>query len=56
MVPMQESVNSNPPKGQAPTPQIKKSMVLSKMEVESSLTDIYSYYVRAYEQPSKEFS
>ena len=53
---MQEAVNSNPPKGQAPAPQMKKSMVLSKMEVEGSLTDIYNYYIRVYEQPSKEYS
>jgi hypothetical protein len=56
MVPLQEPANSNPPKGQPPAPQIKKSMVLSKMEVERSLTDIYNYYIRVYDQPSKEYS
>ncbi len=56
MVPMAEPTNNNPPKGQAPAPQIKKSMVLSKADVERSLTDIYNYYIRVYEQPSKEYS
>jgi hypothetical protein len=31
-------------------------MVLSQHEVEKSLSEIYNYYIRAYIQPTKEYS
>jgi hypothetical protein len=56
MMPMPDPTNNVPQKGPSPAPQIKKSMVLNKTEVERSLTEIYNYYTRAYIQPTKEYS
>lgn len=46
-------VSNNNQKANNFTPQINKSMVVSKHEVENSLTEIYNYYTRAYIQPKK---
>ena len=56
MMPMPESSNNVPTKGHSAGPQVKKSMVLKITDVERSLTDIYDYYIRAYMQPTKEYS
>lgn len=52
---MPEVINNNQ-KANNFIPQINKSMVVSKHEVENSLTEIYNYYTRAYIQPKKEYS
>lgn len=53
MVPMPEPINTSNHKNINSAPVVKKSMVLSKNEVEKSLTDIYNFYIHAYIQPSK---
>jgi hypothetical protein len=37
----------------SPMPKINKSMVLGIKEAERSLNEIYSYYLKAYDQPKQ---